>query len=546
MRREETVWSEPYLDASGLGVVTTAARAIYEKENGGLVGVVAADVPLGDLAGEFGSQSLEEVKAHLQTLQFCSNTSVSECTLQVVRGPAGECTAEELHPNASLPSAADLTAAQAAANSPAGYVDPDAVTLYKSCKALKAAEPNTTSGVYRIQSSLINHNVPIQVFCDMDTDSTLHGGAGYTIFQVESGGISTTRATMPNSCSAIGLQPVVWRTQAHIASLVTRYSSYMQTTTCGGVIGTKRGQSFVVADPSNSMNSDSSSDVTEDWAALDGGDWFISDWRAGLTQPDGNYEPCDPMSSPYSAAEADFWPFGVCSGCWLQCSSISSSGVVGNFDDSHCGVSTGPRYLCSTNDKGGSGIFNDHAPDFVATFDNCKLIEGDSDTKTCLPARPLVQSDVLCEPLNPATMKIKAQPRIDGSNFHELLCCDTENKTSGFTNQCPVTETSTEIAVRWCVGFGRDGTETGRACHLPVWANVLLVLGAVVAGSGTCVYLLAVAYPRCRDRKRRQERKPREEEQTKREAEQAQEVNAVAQADALESKMEEVMPEASA
>ena len=51
----------------------------------------------------------------------------------------------------------------------------------------------------------------------------------------------------------------------------------------------------MTSDPSNSMNSDSSSDVTEDWAALDGGDWFLNNWRAnGLTQPDGNYEPCDP------------------------------------------------------------------------------------------------------------------------------------------------------------------------------------------------------------------------------------------------------------
>ena len=81
--------------------------------------MVGVDVALGDLAEGLGSASMQEVQAHLQTFQYCSNSTTSECALQVVRGVAGECTADELHSDAltTLPTAAELTAAQAAASS---------------------------------------------------------------------------------------------------------------------------------------------------------------------------------------------------------------------------------------------------------------------------------------------------------------------------------------------------------------------------------------------------------------------------------------------
>ena len=56
----------------------------------------------------------------------------------------------------------------------------------------------------------------------------------------------------------------------------------------------------------------------------------------------------------------------------------------------------------------------------------CKAVEGDSLTKSCLPSRPLDQDDVVCEPLDPVTMKVKGSSgRFDGPNFHKLACCDS-------------------------------------------------------------------------------------------------------------------------
>ena len=179
-------------------------------------------------------------------------------------------------------------------------------------------------------------------------------------------------------------------------------------------------------------------------------------------------------------------------GCWLQCA-VSSSGLVTSFDDNNCEVSTGTRYLCSTNDKGGSGIFPDHTPGFVATAENCKVIEGESAARSCMPAREIGQSDLVCEPLNPTTMKIKAQPRINQDNFHELVCCDSVNVTSGFTNQCAADEEASEVVVMWCATFGIDGTEPGAECLWPKWLNILLVVLASVCGFFCCVK----AYLRC-------------------------------------------------
>ena len=62
MRREQVIWSEPYLDSSGIGIVTTAAKAIYEEETGEFIGVVGTDVPLApsSLYGTLSMRALEE------------------------------------------------------------------------------------------------------------------------------------------------------------------------------------------------------------------------------------------------------------------------------------------------------------------------------------------------------------------------------------------------------------------------------------------------------------------------------------------------------
>ena len=173
----------------------------------------------------------------------------------------------------------------------------DAITLYKRCKDLLAAEPSSSSGIYTIHSALINNNAPLEVYCDMATD-----GGGYTIYPPRDDGdmspdegtqpgIATNRAAEPNSCSAIGLQPTIWRSREHIRSLERRYHAN-NFQTCGGIIGSERGRSFWPSDLNNAMNSDSSSAVTDAWSALDEGDWFIQATPTGASgAPHGNYEP---------------------------------------------------------------------------------------------------------------------------------------------------------------------------------------------------------------------------------------------------------------
>ena len=56
MRQDAVIWSEPYNDASGTGMVTSAAKPVYEKETGEFVGVVSGAIGREGWVREAGSQ----------------------------------------------------------------------------------------------------------------------------------------------------------------------------------------------------------------------------------------------------------------------------------------------------------------------------------------------------------------------------------------------------------------------------------------------------------------------------------------------------------
>lgn len=201
----------------------------------------------------------------------------------------------------------------------------------RSCKEFLAAD-NVLYGVDGLYN-IVHPTLPgetLEVYCDMTTDVadlTAGGEGGYTYFPI-SDGVSTARYDEENSCTAIGLQLMVWRTAAHQAASLAyvRDNGYGPDyfKTAPGLFSTSAA-SFTTA----RMNSVSGDAPT--WAAVDGGDWFLSAGPNGLA-PNGDYTP----------------------GCWLG---ITAPGDLTSFNDKWCDYTTGPKYMCSTNDFGGKGIF---------------------------------------------------------------------------------------------------------------------------------------------------------------------------------------------
>lgn len=184
--------------------------------------------------------------------------------------------------------------------------------VYTSCNEIHTDQPAATDGMYKIDPDGNGPLGTLTVYCDMTTD-----GGGYTSYAI-TGGISTSKRTDANSCTALGLNIVVPRTNAHLHALVAKYGiSYFKTSP--GVYGLAAGNYTTCA-----MNSGDAA-CAANWKAIDNGAWFLRD--QARSEPNGDYTP----------------------DCWLSATSIDDHGLI--FNDGSCGYSTGTTYVCSDNAK---------------------------------------------------------------------------------------------------------------------------------------------------------------------------------------------------
>jgi hypothetical protein len=197
----------------------------------------------------------------------------------------------------------------------AGYVSATCASRATSCSAIKTATPGAADGDYMIDPDGAGALPPITVTCDMTTD-----GGGYTYYAINAG-IPTTRFDQANSCTAVGLNMAVPRTQAHLNAMFAKYGiAYF--TTVPGVYGLAAG------DYQGCVMSSTDATCAANWKAIGGGAWFAKNVK--YSEPNGDYTP----------------------GCWLGLdgTGVDGSGFV-RFNDGDCGYSTGAQYICSDNAK---------------------------------------------------------------------------------------------------------------------------------------------------------------------------------------------------
>jgi hypothetical protein len=192
----------------------------------------------------------------------------------------------------------------------------------RSCREILESWPQSASGPYTItfESALDEVTRTREVFCDMETD-----GGGYTYLSITDGAdVSRDDGTVANTCHSHGMQIAVFRSDAQVRELVAKYSTeYLRTV--GGVYGTSGAVGMSMA--THRMTSADPVASTR-WRATDGGSWFVR--STPFAEPSGNYQ----------------------EGCLLGITDYSPLQV----NDDECNYSTGPKYICSTNDKGGPGV----------------------------------------------------------------------------------------------------------------------------------------------------------------------------------------------
>jgi hypothetical protein len=187
-------------------------------------------------------------------------------------------------------------------------------TVPKTCLAIKTENPAAADGNYVIDVDGAGALAPLTVFCDMTTD-----GGGYTMYPV-TGAISTTRYDQPNTCTALGMQLAIPRSQAHLDAMKNKYGmGYLAVVpgVYGIAAGNYTGCAMNSSDPACAAN----------WKALDGGSWFARAIPFG--EPNGDYNPGD-------------WIGGYGG-------SYDANGMY--FNDIGGGYATGSSYICSDNAK---------------------------------------------------------------------------------------------------------------------------------------------------------------------------------------------------
>jgi hypothetical protein len=178
----------------------------------------------------------------------------------------------------------------------------------------------------------INGGSPLSVYCDMDTD-----GGEYTFYQCQGCHGKPGRAIqhgLARTCTDLGLQWLVPRNYEHVCAI--RSESFTFGGIVGGVVGKHNGDRGNNWTPF-AFNSDTGPPLTNNWVAVDGGTWWLRDSSFG--EPNGDYSQ------------------GAFLGGGLQCNRNH------HFNDVTGGYGSGSNYLCSTNDKGGPGVFNLQDPD---------------------------------------------------------------------------------------------------------------------------------------------------------------------------------------
>ena len=93
---EGVVWVEPYIDASGAGLLVTASKAVYDIQSSPsrLIGVVAVDILISDLerAGQQAGVDYAGIVRRLALRNTCPNietSNVTECELNSIRASDG-------------------------------------------------------------------------------------------------------------------------------------------------------------------------------------------------------------------------------------------------------------------------------------------------------------------------------------------------------------------------------------------------------------------------------------------------------------------------
>jgi hypothetical protein len=179
---------------------------------------------------------------------------------------------------------------------------------------------------------------------------------------------SVNYVTQPNGCSALGLQMVIPRTQAHWFSMFSYVTSSVSS---GGLGGTRETYFRVVPGvykstsgltPCNGgnqgiMNSDQCVDQANGWRSLDGGKWWLRSTLSAQSMPSGNYFQ---NAFIFLAAPGN-----------LPWSPIDTSAASLAFGVSNADFYSGNFYLCSTNDFNSglnisqpSGVFSRQMPIF--------------------------------------------------------------------------------------------------------------------------------------------------------------------------------------
>jgi hypothetical protein len=182
--------------------------------------------------------------------------------------------------------------------------------------------PNGAMKKYWEEQSPPQSVIRLKVWCDFAAD-----GGGYTSLDI-TGGIHTDKAFQNNSCTEVGLQMVVPRTEWHFAFLANKFGKdYLNAVP--GIYGLAAGNYMQWA-----MNSAGGVEINANWKSIDAGPWFI---RSSTFQyPSGQY-------TPYCWLGMDDW--------WHAYS--ETNGVTEfSFLDSYCDFGV-TNYICSTNDKGG-------------------------------------------------------------------------------------------------------------------------------------------------------------------------------------------------
>lgn len=208
--------------------------------------------------------------------------------------------------------------------------------LFGSCREILNNNPSTPSGWFEINTTT---STVVEVYCDMTADSS----AAYTVYPCTNC-ISVSTTTERNSCTDLGLQMLVPRSENHWAVLYNLLSSllippsesnYFQVvpgvskptdglTPC---LGASPPEMYADSGP-GIMNSGYCSPVSGAWTAIDNGTWWIRD--SEISEPSGDY----------------------LANCLLGLQQFGGGTVPSNiiFNDASCNYFSGGEYFCSTND----------------------------------------------------------------------------------------------------------------------------------------------------------------------------------------------------